>query len=337
MKEAQAILDEIHRAKRIVITSHRAPDGDSIGSSVAMYHFLIALGKNPVICHPDPSQSSLDWVKENVNIFDYENDSERVKQEMLGADLIFCLDYNGAMRMGEAMGTLLNSCTGKKIMIDHHPHPDDFVDIAVSNTTVGSTSELIYELIAASGNLELMNVSIGTPIYLGIMTDTGSFRFSSVSARTHEILSHLLAVGVEHTSIHENTFDNVHLDSLKLRGFAMSEKLKVVPGYRIAYISLTEDELSKFNYKKGDTDGLVNIALSVEGVRVAVFFSEKDGEIKISFRSKDRIPVNSIASEQFSGGGHLNAAGGFSTMSIEETINKFIELVPKYFNDLREV
>lgn len=332
MKEAQEILDLIGSSKKIVVTSHRSPDGDAIGSTLAMYHFITRLGGDVEICHPDPCPEFLEWIKHDTIIYNYEDHEEVVKDLMHAADLIFCMDYNGSDRMGHGMGPLLDECNGTKVMIDHHPHPDDFVDIAVSITNVCSTCQIVYELIEACDKLELINERIAEAIYLGILTDTGSFRYSSVDARTHEIASRLIAKGLNHTIIHENTFDNVRMDRLKLRGYATSEKLEVIHHFHIAYIWLTEEELERFNYRKGDTDGLVNTALAVEGVRVAVFFSEKDGQIKISFRSKGEIAVNEIAAKEFNGGGHRNAAGGASQDSMEDTIKRFKNVVPRYFS-----
>lgn len=331
MREAKDIFDLVVKSNRIVITSHRSPDGDSIGSSVAMYHFLNKLNKDVIICHPDPSPTFLDWVKRDVELITFEEDEEMVREKMLSADLIFCLDYNGSNRMGYDMGLLLDECIGKKVMIDHHPHPEEFVDIPVTQTDVCSTCQLVYEFIVSAGQHSLLDASIGTPIYLGIMTDTGSFRYSSVTYRTHEIIADLIKRGVEHTLIHEDTFDNVKIDRLKLRGYAIANKLEVIPEFKVAYISLTEKELLEYNYEKGDTDGLVNTALSVEGVNVAAMFTEKDGQIKISFRSKGIIPVNRLAIDNFDGGGHVNAAGGASQLSMVETIAKFRSLLPEYF------
>jgi phosphoesterase RecJ-like protein len=331
MKEAQEILDLINKSERIVITSHRSPDGDAIGSSLAMYHFLDALGKKADVCHPDPCPEFLEWIMEEVPIDNYEDHEDIVKDKMHSADLIFCLDYNGSDRMGHGMGPLLDECSGKKVMIDHHPNPDDFEDISVSVTNACSTCQIVYDLIEEMGKIDLMNTKIGQAIYLGILTDTGSFRYSSVDSRTHEIASKLIAGGLDHTSVHENTFDNVRMDRLMLRGYATSEKLEVIHHYHVAFMWLTEEELDRFNYRKGDTDGLVNLALAVEGVNAAVFFSERDGQIKISFRSKGDLPVNELASNEFNGGGHRNAAGGFSQESMEDTINRFKSVVPKYF------
>ncbi len=331
MKEAVQIVQEIEKASSIVITSHRSPDGDSIGSSLAVYHFIEALGKKAQICHPDPCPTFLNWVKGDVDIVDYENSPEEVGKLMDEADLIFCLDYNGAGRLGNEMGDLLLKTSGKKVMIDHHLNPDDFVDIPVSEPSVCSTSQLIFELIESSGRVDVLNTKIGTPIYLGIMTDTGSFRYSSVAPRTHEILSKLLQVGVQHTDVHEQTFDNNRIDKLRLRAHIIAERLELIKDYHVAIISVTEEELERFNFIKGDTEGLVNVALSIEGVNVAVFFTEKGEAVKISFRSKGDIAVNELASDHFDGGGHKNAAGGISHDGLVDTINRFKTLIPNYF------
>jgi len=330
MIEAKNIVQAINASDRIVITSHRSPDGDSIGSSLGLARFIKALGKEVEICHPDPCPDFLEWTKRNDTIFDYDSSEDLVTQKLMGADLIFSLDYNAANRLGSHMGEVLIASSAKKIMIDHHLDPDDFAEITVSEPTVCSTCQLIYELVDASGNIALLDSEMAEPIYLGIMTDTGSFRFNSVKPRTHEIAASLIRTGLNHTNVHESTYDGNRIDKLKLRGFAIAEKLEVVSDYGVAILSLTSDEMDRFNYIKGDTEGLVNIALSVEGVTTAVFFSEKDGSVKISFRSKG-APVNVIANEHFDGGGHKFAAGGISEMSMDETLEKFKSLIPKYF------
>lgn len=331
MKEAKKIVELIEESDKIVITSHRSPDGDSVGSSMAMYHFIKALGKEAVICHPDPAPAFLDWVKEGVEFINYVHHEEEVRNLFMEADLLFALDYNGANRMGHEMGDMFNASSAKKVMIDHHPHPEEFVDVSASYPDTCSTCQLMYELIESSGNIDLLDAKIGSAIYLGIMTDTGSFRFSNVKPRTHEIIAVLLKHGVDHTSIHENTFDNVPINRLKLRGYAISNKIEVLEKEGVAVLWLTSEELERFEYKKGDTEGLVNTALSVEGVRVAAFFADKDGQIKISFRSKGTIPVNKIAIDHFHGGGHVNAAGGTANEPIEVAVERFKSLVPEYF------
>ncbi len=333
MSKAAAIFEAVDRAEKIVITSHRSPDGDSMGSSAALYHVLTKMGKDAVVCHPDHCPAFLEWVMEDCEWYTHELVPDKVEKFMSEADLIFCLDYNGPDRMGNGMADLLRKSDAFKIMLDHHPHPDNFVHIAESRITEGSTCQILFDVIEEAGKLSFLDISSGEAIYLGIMTDTGAFRFSSVNPKTHEIIAHLMRIGVNNTAVHERTFDNVRIDRLRLQGYAISNKLEIIQHYHIAYISLTEEELNRFHYKKGDTDGLVNMALSVEGIKVAAFFSEKDGQIKISFRSKGTIPVNGMAKE-FNGGGHVNAAGGASQESMEDTIKHFKALIPKYFNGL---
>jgi phosphoesterase RecJ-like protein len=332
MNDFKRIMQQVDGAERIVITSHKSPDGDSIGSSLALYHFLRAYGKNPVVCHPDAAPNFLTWMPGGHDILHFDHAPERVAEKMAEADLIFCLDYNASNRIGKDMEVHLLSSEAIKIMIDHHMDPADFCEIIVSETSVCSTSQLIYELIDQSGNLELLDEDSGTAIYLGIMTDTGSFRFPSVQPRTHAILEHLLNAGVKHYKVHENVFDTNTIDRLKLRGYAISEKMEIMHDLPVAIISLTEEELARFNNQKGDTEGLVNVALSVQGIEMAAFFAEKDGVIKISFRSKGERFVNVMAGDHFSGGGHKYASGGMSTDSMTDTINRFKSVVYNYFN-----
>lgn len=331
MKLAKEIVQSILDAEKIVITSHKSPDGDSIGSSLGMLRFVRALGKEATICHPDACPSFIQWLKNGDEIIDFDQNQERVTAEMMSADLIFSLDYNGSGRMGKEMGAVLLAATGKRIMIDHHPSPEDIFDLTASHPEVCSTSQLVIELIIESGNEHLLNQAIGTPLYLGIVTDTGSFRFSSVTARTHELIAKLLQNGVKQAEIHENTFDHNRLDQMKLRGYAIAERLEVMPEEQLAIVSLSEVDLERFNYIKGDTEGLVNLALSIEGVSVAIMMTESDGKVKMSFRSMGSIVVNQFAADHFEGGGHMNAAGGISFLSLDETIEKVKSLAPSYF------
>jgi phosphoesterase RecJ-like protein len=329
----QQIVSEIQAANNIVITSHKSPDGDSVGSSLGLWHFIEKLGNKAVVCHPDPAPEFLNWLDGIDTILTITHHKNEIEVLFNQADLIFCLDYNATDRVGEEMQVFLEQAKCKKIMIDHHLNPQNFADITVSETEVCSTAQLICELVVQSEHTYLLNAVIGTPLYLGILTDTGSFRFPSVQPRTHQLLSILLESGVKHHLIHENLNDNNTVGRLRLQGYAMSEKLEVLEGYPVAIISMTQDELLKYDYQKGDTDGLVNIALSIKGIKVAMFFSERDGIIKISFRSKGKEnPVNILASEHFNGGGHANASGGMSELSMPETLKKIKSLVPSYFD-----
>lgn len=329
------IVESIQKATHIVITAHKSPDGDSIGSSVAVLEFCKSLGKHALICHPDPAPDFLLWLPEARNILNLENNAEQVKTALSEADLIFCLDYNDPGRVGDQMQQMLEASKAKKIMIDHHLHPSDLADLVISEPEVCSTCQLVYEVIDKSGYSDLLNVATGTAIYLGIMTDTGSFRFPSVQVRTHEILGNLIGIGVKHYEVHENVYDTNTIDRLRLRGYATSEKLEILEGSKVAIMTLTKEELNRFNHQKGDTEGLVNVALSVVGMRAAILLTEGEGYIKMSFRSKGKEnPVNVLASEHFSGGGHANASGGRFDGTMENAVKLLKSVVEDYIKPL---
>lgn len=328
----QQITAEIKVATHIVITAHKSPDGDSIGSSLGLLRFIENLGKKATVCQPDPAPAFLDWL-DTSSFLVISEQPEAVADAFAAADLVFCLDYNATHRVGPVMQELLQGVKCKTIMMDHHLNPEEFATLQVSELTASSTSELIVELAVQSGNSELLDSAIGTPLYLGILTDTGSFRFPSTRPRTHEILAKLLAAGVEHHLIHEALSDNNSASKLRLQGYAMSEKLEIMEDYDVAIIPLSKEELAKYQYQKGDTDNLANQALTIKGMKAAIVFTERDGIMKISFRSKgDENPVNVLAADHFDGGGHANAAGGMSKLSVTETLEKIKGLVPRYFS-----
>jgi phosphoesterase RecJ-like protein len=328
----EQIETEIKAASNIVITSHKSPDGDSIGSSLGLLRFIEKLGKTATVCHPDAAPGFLNWLDSSAFLV-MTDQPEAVATAFTAADLVFCLDYNATNRIGSGMQALLEAVTCKTVMIDHHLNPEAFPTLAVSETTASSTSELIVELIEQSGNGALLDQEIGTPLYLGILTDTGSFRFPSTKPRTHEILAKLLAAGVAHHLVHEALGDNNTASRLRLQGYAMCEKLEIMEDHMVSIISLSKEELAKYNYQKGDTDSLANQALSIKGMKAAIVFSERDGIMKISFRSKgEENPVNMMAAENFNGGGHANASGGMSELTVSETLDKIKSLVPKYFS-----
>ena len=327
----QQIEAEIKAASNIIITAHKSADGDSVGSSLGLLYFIEKLGKSATVCHPDKAPDFLYWLDTSSIVLMDEN-PEQVTELINKADLIFCLDYNATSRVGPEMQVLLEESSCKKIMIDHHLNPEEFPDITVSETDVCSTSQLIVELIEQSGHLSLLDEKIGTPLYLGILTDTGSFRFNSVQPRTHEILAKILASGVEHHLIHEKLNDNNTESRLRLQGYAMSKKLEILYDHNVGIISLSKEELAEYNYKKGDTDSLANLVLSIKGMKAGIVFTERDGIMKISFRSKGADnPVNELAKEHFNGGGHANASGGMSDLTVDETLEKLKGLIPQYF------
>ena len=315
------------QAKKILITTHKSPDGDAIGSSVAWYHFLKSQGKETLIVLPDEPADFLRSFLQNVDFMIYEKEEAKVDLMLSDFDLVFCLDYNAPSRVGKQMEALLDKVKCEKVMIDHHQNPVEFCEIVISRPEICSTCQLIYECIDEMDGLEFLTKSCCEAIYLGMLTDTGSFRYPSVTAKTHRILAHLLEMGVEHFKIHEAIFDVNTLDKIQLRAYAIANKFEKIPGFPIGLISMSSEELQRFNYQKGDTEGLVNVILSIEGISIALFLMEAQDGIKMSFRSKGTYFVNDFAEKNFSGGGHKYAAGGFSTDSLNVTISRFKALV----------
>jgi bifunctional oligoribonuclease and PAP phosphatase NrnA len=330
LNTAQSIAGLVESANNIIITAHKSPDGDSIGSSVALWHFLRQTKERVTVVHPDPAPEFLHWLEGTTEIVDLETKEEEAKKLIAEADLVFCLDYNEPSRVGKEMQPLIEASAAKKVMIDHHTNPSDFADILISKPEKCSTAQMIFEWIAESGQLDALDVKAATAIYLGIMTDTGSFRFPSVEPKTHEILAELIRRGVVHNKVHENVYDTNTIDRIRLRGYALSEKLVMLDNLPVAYVSLSFKELDRFNYRKGDTEGLVNQILGIAGMKMAVLFTEKEDGVKLSLRSKDELKVNELAADNFEGGGHIYAAGGVFHGSLEEAIERFVTNVPKY-------
>lgn len=330
MNPSHEILKLVEQAQSIVITSHKSPDGDSIGSSLALFHLFKKWNKPVRMVHPDPAPTFLHWIEGQEEIIDFERSAEKAKELLAGADLILCLDYNDPSRVGDIMQPFLVASTATKVMIDHHLHPADFCQQVISDPSASSTCELIYRWIKEIGYLDDLNEVSGAAIYLGIMTDTGSFRFPSVSAFTHEAIGDLIRRGVKHFLVHEAVYDTNTVDRIKLRGYALSEKLVCMNEIHVGYASLSEEELNRFHYQKGDTEGLVNQILGIQGMKMAVLFVEKDGKVKISFRSKGDYYVNELAKAHFDGGGHAYASGGISFETLEKTVEKFVTFVKDF-------
>lgn len=325
----QEIKSAISKANNIVITTHKSPDGDAIGSSLALYHYLKNKGKNVVVIVPDAFPDFLNWMDGVENILHYDVQQEEAKKIIDKADLLFSLDYNALSRIGE-MGEYILQKDATKIVVDHHQDPSDFADYYFVDTDCCSTAQLVYELIESFDEINQLNQIIGECIYCGIMTDTGSFRFPSTTAKTHQIIAHLITLGVDGSMIHQNVYDTYSEDRLRLLGFALTEKLKVFKDNNAAYISLSKEELKQFNFKKGDTEGLVNYCLSISGIKMAVLITEKEEAINFSFRSKGNFYVNKIANQYFNGGGHIYAAGGRLEISFKEAEQKVETIINQY-------
>ncbi|MDI6049987.1 bifunctional oligoribonuclease/PAP phosphatase NrnA [Flavobacterium sp. XS2P24] len=329
IQDIQAIQLLLSTPKKIAIIPHRGPDGDAMGSTLGLYHFLLKNNHQPVVVSPNEFPDFLAWMPGSETVKIYEKDKENCTKILEEAELIFTLDFNALHRTGE-MEHVLAKLKAPFIMIDHHQKPDDYATFTYSDTSFGSTCEMIYNFILFLGKKEDIDKTIGTCIYTGILTDSGSFRFPKTTGTTHRIIAELIDLGVQNTEIPTLLFDNSSFGRLQLLGRAL-QNMKVLTEHQTAYTTLTQDELNAFDYVKGDTEGIVNYGLSIKGIVFTAIFIENKEEkiIKISFRSQGDFDVNQFARDHFNGGGHRNAAGGKSEVSMEETIRKFEDLVTK--------
>lgn len=324
------IKELLSTSKRIVIVPHKNPDGDAIGSSLGLLLYLKKLHHTISIIAPNDYPDFLKWMPQEHTIIKYESQREYSNALIEKADIIFTLDFNALHRVGEMELPLQNS-KAVKIMIDHHQQPDDYADFMYSNIRMSSTCEMIYNFITMLDDTDMIDKDIATCIYTGIMTDTGSFRFNSTTSKTHYVIAELIDKGADNAYIHNEIYDTNSTSRLQLLGLALSN-LKVIPSLKTAYITLSQEELNSFNFKKGDTEGFVNYGLSIQNILFAAIFIEhkQEGIVKISFRSKGDFSVNEFARAHFQGGGHTNAAGGKSDLGLNDTVEKFISILPSY-------
>jgi phosphoesterase RecJ-like protein len=324
-----AIQQLLATTKKIAIIPHRSPDGDAMGSTLALYHFLLKMNHLPVVIAPNDFPNFLAWLPGSETVLIYENDKANCSKIIQEAEMVFTLDFNALHRTGE-MEHVLNKVTVPMVMIDHHQKPDSYATYTYSDTIFGSTCEMIYNFITFLGQKELIDKTIASCIYTGITTDSGSFRFPSTTGTTHRIVADLIDLGIDNSEIHNQLFDNNSYNRLQLLGRAL-QNMKVFPEFKTSYITLSQKELDEFHYEKGDTEGIVNYGLTIKGIHFAAIFIEHRDEniIKISFRSQGNFDVNQFARDHFNGGGHINAAGGKSHESMRETIKKFENLISK--------
>lgn len=327
-QELQELKTLLLSPKKISIIPHRNPDGDAMGATLALYHFLKKLDHQVVVVAPNEFPDFLAWLPDADKVLVFERENDRAKKEMECSKLIFTLDFNALHRTGDVMGAYLEKLDIPMVMIDHHQAPDDYAKFTFSNVAYGSTCEMIYHFIVALGYKNYIDKNVATCIYTGITTDSGSFRYPKTTGTTHRVVAELIDLGINNAEIHNNLFDNSSTNRLKILGMALNNMI-VLPEYKTAYITLSQEELDKADNQKGDTEGIVNFGLSIKGIEFAAIFIEnkEEGIIKISFRSQGDFDVNQFARTHFNGGGHINAAGGKSLDSLDETVKKFIAIL----------
>jgi phosphoesterase RecJ-like protein len=317
-------------SENILLICHINPDGDAIGSQLALYHYLKSQGKNIEMISPNNLQEFLKWMDgaDLINVFIRHR--EKCKKLIEEASLIILLDFNQPDRLGEAEN-LVTQSGAVKVVIDHHLNPHSFTDLVISDPSKCATSELIYELVTMINEGPFVNKSYAEAIYVGIITDTGNFEYGTYTSRTFRIAADLLETGIEKGWIRNQIYNNFSAERMSLLGYALNKRMVIIPEFQTAYIYLTREDLASYSHLKGDTEGFVNLPLSIKGIVFTVLFIEKEGFVKLSFRSKGTFPVNEFAAEYFSGGGHLNASGGEYAGTLENSIGYFLKVLRENF------
>ncbi|MFI5156527.1 MAG: bifunctional oligoribonuclease/PAP phosphatase NrnA [Chitinophagales bacterium] len=335
MKEIQEIFPLLDKPKKLVVTMHQKPDADAMGSSLGLYHFLVRLGHEVTVISPTNWADWLKWMKGADGVIDYELNTAKANSILDEADLIFCLDFNALFRTRH-MADPLGKSKATRILIDHHRLPETSVfEYGISDTEKSSTAEMVYDLIIASGHGDKINIPIAECLYAGVMADTGSFRFSSATAAVHRMVADLKDRGLNHTRIYDELFDNFLENRLRFIGHVLQNRMDVYYEYNTALIAIPWKDLVKYQIKTGDTEGLVNYPLTIQGIKLAALIIDRDEEVKCSFRSKADFDVNSFARKYFEGGGHFNAAGGRSSETLELTVQRFIKAMKENASQLQ--
>lgn len=334
MQNNQAFKAFLSIPRRVVILTHFKPDADALGSSLGMAGYLKKKGHEVTVVTPSDYPAFLNWMAGNNEVLIFHKEKHDVPAELIGkADIIFCLDFNSLSRINE-LGEMVKKATGKKVLIDHHLEPEAFADFEQWDVRAASTAELVYKTIVELGDEGLIDADIADCLYAGLMTDTGGFRHPNTTQRVFQVAAELVAHGADPAKVSKLIYDTNSLERLRLLGFVLGQKLQVLPEYKTAYIALTSDELKKFGSQTGDTEGLVNYGLSIKDVRLSVMITDRKENVKLSFRSLGDFSVNDLARKHFEGGGHKNAAGGQSTLSLDDTLKKFLAILPEYKKQL---
>jgi len=334
MEKIQDFKEYLNKPRKVVILTHFKPDADALGSSLGLALYLKKKGHEVKVITPSDYPDFISWMPGNKDVLIFQKDKpEKAAQLISLADILFCLDFSSLNRINE-LGDMVRKSPSKKVLIDHHLEPEEFADFEQWDGTAASTAELVYQLIVELGDRHLIDASTADCLYAGIMTDTGGFRHSNTTHKVFQIVSELVALGANPYQVSKLVYDTNTIERLRLMGFVLSEKLQVLPEYRTAYIALTTEELKRFGSQTGDTEGLVNYGLSIKGIRLSVLISDRKENIKLSLRSLGNFSVNEMARTHFSGGGHRNAAGGQTSLTLEQTVKKFLDLLPSYKNQL---
>ena len=322
-KDVHVLETYINRGERFVIITHVTPDGDAIGSSLGLYHFLSVMGKDSVnIVVPNDFPSFLKWMPGATDIVVYERSKEYAERLLREADIIFCLDFNELKRIGK-LAPFLEAADGRKVLIDHHPETAPFCRLILSCPEMSSTSEMVFRLLCAIKSFSDINKDAAECIYAGMMTDTGSFTFGSNNPELYYIITELLKKGIDKDMIYRKVYQVYAESRLRLMGYSLYEKMKIYPEQKTAMIVLSLKELNRFNYTTGDTEGFVNLPLSIEDIQFSVLIREDTDNIKMSFRSVSDFPTNRFSSTYFHGGGHKNASGGEFYGSLSDAVIAF--------------
>jgi len=334
MQDIKAFKELISTPRKVVITTHHKPDADALGSSLGLSSYLKAKGHQVTVITPTDYPDFLSWMHGNDEVIVYsEGNQEHSGKLIEEADIIFCLDFSSLHRIDD-LGEAVGKSSSVKVLIDHHLEPDNFAQFKFWSTEAAATAELVYELIDELGDRDLITRDIAESLYAGIMTDTGSFKHPNTTVNVFRVCGELIQLGADAAKVAKLIYDNNSIDRIKFIGFALNERLQVNPGLHTAYFAISKEDLKRFNSRTGDTEGLVNYALSIEGIRFAALITEREDAVKMSFRSIGDFSVSEFASRHFNGGGHKNAAGGKSDASLNETLEKFEDLLQEYKEDL---
>lgn len=334
--EIQQLKNLFSQKKKVLITTHMKPDADALGSSLAWMRYLRKRGHEATVITPTDYPSFLYWMEGHDDVLVYNEDTEvDVAQRVAEADVVCCLDFNSLKRIGR-MGEMVAECNATKVLIDHHLEPEAFADISISDTHAAATAVLIYDIIVGLGDKSFLDTYIGECLYAGIMTDTGAFRHPNTDRRVHLIVADIMLLNVNTSRIHRLVYDTSTEERLRFLGYSLSEKLYVLRDLYTAFIVISAEDLHRFRSQNGDTEGLVNYALSMEGIVLACMIIEREDGVKLSFRSKGEFSVNEFARKYFHGGGHMNAAGGRSDLSLKDTVKLFVDVIAEYRDQLLE-